>query len=336
MQRWPGSPVMALSRAGHLSRPRLHAAGPASGYPAARTSPLGLKCVPSGLMNMSIIRRRLYGCKRREACSNSLSTSGRWIWFGLMRRGLQRQMGLDSTNMTRSVNRHLNGTMPILTWWPAACRAWQRQRSTSLRFHRSSLYRTSHSSILLLNSLRSVDTVYFSDRGLEEAVAVHIRATLSERLTTSSGWKWLAGERAASIEMHIGPAIAAFFLASMAGSGQRRLTCSRKASIACSHSCRSSKKLAVGAPCPFVPDGDRIEPLFHPWKVPIPYVVGCMWREHISAQLSASAHQQQPARSPPRGSRARAQDCPAQRLRTELAYQQHPNDREGDETNRRR
>jgi len=59
--------------------------------------------------------------------------------------------------------------------------------------------------------LRSVDGVYLSDLGLQEAVAISIRAALAERLMASRGWKWLGDRRSASIEMHIGPAIAVLF-----------------------------------------------------------------------------------------------------------------------------
>jgi hypothetical protein len=59
--------------------------------------------------------------------------------------------------------------------------------------------------------LSSVDVVYFSDLGLKETVVVNIRSTLANRLMESSGWKRLQSSRSASIEMHIGPAIAVLF-----------------------------------------------------------------------------------------------------------------------------
>lgn len=59
--------------------------------------------------------------------------------------------------------------------------------------------------------LRSIDAVYFNDYGLQEAEAVRIRSALAHRLTASRGWRWLGGSRSTSIEMHIGPAIGAFF-----------------------------------------------------------------------------------------------------------------------------
>lgn len=59
--------------------------------------------------------------------------------------------------------------------------------------------------------LRNVDDVYFSDSGLQEPIAIGIRSALATRLIASSGWKRLRGSSSASIEMHIGPAIAALF-----------------------------------------------------------------------------------------------------------------------------
>jgi len=59
--------------------------------------------------------------------------------------------------------------------------------------------------------LRSVDAVFFNDGGLQEPIAISIRSALTNRLIASSGWKRLGHSRLASIERHIGPAIAAFF-----------------------------------------------------------------------------------------------------------------------------
>jgi hypothetical protein len=59
--------------------------------------------------------------------------------------------------------------------------------------------------------VRSVDTVYFGEQGLAESAAVGIRARLAERLIESSGWKWMLRSRSASIERHIGSAIAVLF-----------------------------------------------------------------------------------------------------------------------------
>jgi hypothetical protein len=59
--------------------------------------------------------------------------------------------------------------------------------------------------------LRRVDEVFFNDGGLQESIAISIRAALAKRLMMSSGWKRLGASRSASIERHIGPAIAAIF-----------------------------------------------------------------------------------------------------------------------------
>ena len=59
--------------------------------------------------------------------------------------------------------------------------------------------------------LRSVDNVYFGDRGLAEAEAVHIRASLAERLSESPDWRSRSCDPSASIEVHMGSAIAAIF-----------------------------------------------------------------------------------------------------------------------------
>ncbi len=59
--------------------------------------------------------------------------------------------------------------------------------------------------------LPSIDHVYFNDRGLEEAQAIHIRAAFTRRMMTSRGWYWLARDRAYTIEFHIAPALGAIF-----------------------------------------------------------------------------------------------------------------------------
>jgi hypothetical protein len=59
--------------------------------------------------------------------------------------------------------------------------------------------------------VRSVDTVYFDDQDLAQPVAVGIRAKLAERMMESSGWKWMVSRPSASIETHIGQAIAVIF-----------------------------------------------------------------------------------------------------------------------------
>lgn len=59
--------------------------------------------------------------------------------------------------------------------------------------------------------LPSVDAVYFDGHGIEESVAVGIRSKLADRLMESSGWKWMASSNSASVERHLGSAIAALF-----------------------------------------------------------------------------------------------------------------------------
>src|SRR5262249_13815240 len=59
--------------------------------------------------------------------------------------------------------------------------------------------------------LRSFDTVFFNDGGLQETITSGVRSALADRLMASSGWKRLGGSRSAFIERHIGPAIAILF-----------------------------------------------------------------------------------------------------------------------------
>ena len=59
--------------------------------------------------------------------------------------------------------------------------------------------------------IRSVDAIYFSDRGLQEEKAIAIREALAERMISSNGWKHLVQSRSSSIEHHIGPAIGVLF-----------------------------------------------------------------------------------------------------------------------------
>lgn len=56
--------------------------------------------------------------------------------------------------------------------------------------------------------LQSVDAVYFNNGGMHENIAVSVRTALAQRLMSSRGWQRLGGTRSASIEMHLGPAIA--------------------------------------------------------------------------------------------------------------------------------
>lgn len=59
--------------------------------------------------------------------------------------------------------------------------------------------------------LRSVDQVCFGNESLAEAEAVHIRASLAERLSETPDWKTRSCDPSGSIEVHMGSAIAAFF-----------------------------------------------------------------------------------------------------------------------------
>ena len=59
--------------------------------------------------------------------------------------------------------------------------------------------------------LRNVDTVYFSDRGLREAEAVHVRTALARKLLETRLWKWQSRDGSTSILSHLGPAVAVVF-----------------------------------------------------------------------------------------------------------------------------
>ncbi|HEX3681727.1 MAG TPA: hypothetical protein VHU83_04225 [Bryobacteraceae bacterium] len=58
---------------------------------------------------------------------------------------------------------------------------------------------------------RSVDGVYFSDFGLQQAEAVHIRSMLARKLMETRDWKWHSRDRSTSIGTRLGPAIAVIF-----------------------------------------------------------------------------------------------------------------------------
>ena len=59
--------------------------------------------------------------------------------------------------------------------------------------------------------LRSVDRVYFENGTLAEAEAVHIRASLAQRLTETPDWRSRSSDPSGSVEVHMGSAVAAFF-----------------------------------------------------------------------------------------------------------------------------
>ncbi|APA88972.1 ATP-binding protein [Paraburkholderia sprentiae WSM5005] len=64
---------------------------------------------------------------------------------------------------------------------------------------------------VLADFLRSLDAVSFGGDDLQESVAVGVRSALADRMMASSGWRRLSGKMDASIEIHIGPAIATLF-----------------------------------------------------------------------------------------------------------------------------
>jgi len=56
--------------------------------------------------------------------------------------------------------------------------------------------------------LRSVDAVYFSDLGPEEAQSRAYSNALAQRLMKTRDWEWQRRERSTSISTRLGPAIA--------------------------------------------------------------------------------------------------------------------------------
>ena len=59
--------------------------------------------------------------------------------------------------------------------------------------------------------LSNVDTVYFSNRGLQEAEAVHVRTVLARKMLETRQWKWQSRDGSTSIISHLGPAVAVVF-----------------------------------------------------------------------------------------------------------------------------
>ena len=59
--------------------------------------------------------------------------------------------------------------------------------------------------------LHSVDAVYFSDLGLQEAQGMHVRTVLARRLIETRQWTWQSRDRSTSISTRLGPAIAVMF-----------------------------------------------------------------------------------------------------------------------------
>ncbi len=58
--------------------------------------------------------------------------------------------------------------------------------------------------------LRAVDAIYFNDHLLKSEAPI-IRQRFIDRLVVSLGWRRLVGTRSSSIEIHLGPAVAAIF-----------------------------------------------------------------------------------------------------------------------------
>lgn len=59
--------------------------------------------------------------------------------------------------------------------------------------------------------VHGVDAVYFNGPGLAEGLAVHIRATLAAHLQATPAWKHHADRGSASVEIHLGSAVASLF-----------------------------------------------------------------------------------------------------------------------------
>ena len=64
---------------------------------------------------------------------------------------------------------------------------------------------------VVVDFVRSVDQVYFSDRGLSESVALHVRSALATHMMKTRGWTYQVGRSSTSIEFHLGPAVATLF-----------------------------------------------------------------------------------------------------------------------------
>src|SRR5581483_7377130 len=60
--------------------------------------------------------------------------------------------------------------------------------------------------------LRDADGIYFNDLTLQEAEAAHVRSSLAKRLMTTRVWERHVRDRAKSIEIHFGPALAVVLL----------------------------------------------------------------------------------------------------------------------------
>lgn len=65
--------------------------------------------------------------------------------------------------------------------------------------------------------LRKVDAVYFSDFGMQEAQAVHIRVALARKMMKTRDWQWKLRDRSSSISTRLGPAVAVHFFNDFGG-----------------------------------------------------------------------------------------------------------------------
>lgn len=100
--------------------------------------------------------------------------------------------------------------------------------------------------------LRDVDAVFFNDGGLQGARAVYLRSALVQRLIASGDFRSLVGKRSASIEVHIGPAIAAFFFNDYGFAQPPKAYLFPQAVDRLAPFLPELAKAAVAAPCPFV------------------------------------------------------------------------------------
>src|SRR5262249_37816813 len=91
------------------------------------------------------------------------------------------------------------------------------------------------------------------DGALHETIATSIRSTLTNRLMASNGWNWLGRRRSASIERHIGLAIATLFFNDYDSFQPAKCYLLPKAVDRLDPFLPLLKKLVEGGPSPFVP-----------------------------------------------------------------------------------
>jgi hypothetical protein len=105
---------------------------------------------------------------------------------------------------------------------------------------------------IVTHFLRDVDAVYFNERALQDSQAIRLRSALAQRLIATGGFRSLAGKRAASIEVHLGPAIAAFFFNDYGFLQPAKAYLFAQAMGRLAPFLPELATLAAGAPCPFV------------------------------------------------------------------------------------